>query len=112
MNYGSPLSKDHRAGKNEEEKMPKKEKPKISVGTTKKILKKVEVPIGVNEMLWMNNYMLNKVQGECLPKTFLSNDLPAEIYRVYGKEGAEAFQNKVVADFCSQNGVALPSVSD
>lgn len=108
MNYGSPLSKDHRAKKDED--TPKKEKPKISLGTTKKLLKKSNYPIGVNEMIWLNNYMLNKVQGECLPKTFLSNDLPTELYRVYGKDGAEALEKKIISDFCQQHG--LPRITD
>lgn len=106
MNYGSPLSKDHRAKKDEYDPLPKKEKPKLSLGTAKKLLKTSNHPIGINEMIWLNSYMLNKVQGECLPKTFLSNDLPTEIYRVYGKDGAEAFQKKIIADFCNQNGLS------
>lgn len=111
MNYGSPLSKDHRASKKEEEK-PKKEKPKISLGTTKRMLKKSNYPIGFNEMIWLNNYMQNKVQGECLPQSFMSNDLQVELFRVYGKEGAETFEKKLLTDFCNQHGLTLPSVTD
>ena len=94
--------------KKEEEK--KKEKPKISLGATKKILKKTKYPIGVNEMLWLNHFMENLVQGECLPKTFLSNDLQVELFRVYGTEGAEKFEKRIIDAFCQQHG--LPRVTD
>lgn len=109
MNYGSPLSKDHRSKKDDSEK-PKKEKPKISLGTTKKLLKKSNYPIGFNEMIWLNNYVENRVRGECLPITFLSNDLPVELYRVYGKEGAERFEKQILDSFCQQHG--LPRIAD
>lgn len=82
MNYGSPLSKDHRAKK--EADTPKKEKPKISVGTAKRILKSPTV--GVVAAAWLNHYIENRVQGECLPKSFLSNDLLAELSRAYGAD--------------------------
>ena len=108
MNYGSPLSKDHRAKKDDEK--PKKDKPKISLGTTKRILKKSNYPIGFNEMIWLNNYMENLVRGECLPISFLSNDLNVELFRVYGSEGADKFLKRILDAFTQQHG--LPSVAD
>jgi hypothetical protein len=107
MNYGSPLSKDHRAKKDEEK--PKKEKS-ISLGTTKRILKKTNYPIGINEMIWLNSYIENRMRGECLPITLLSNDIQVELFRLYGKEGAEKFEKKIITDFCQQHG--LPSIPD
>ena len=107
MNYGSPLSKDHRVKKEEEKK---KSKPQISLGVTKKLLKKTNFPIGINEMNWLNHFIENIVQGECLPKTFLSNDLPVEIVRVYGTEGAEKFLKRILDAFTQQHG--LPSVTN
>jgi hypothetical protein len=103
MNTSSPLSKDQRAKK--EPLLPKFPKPKypISVGTTKKILKTANVVIGAVEMFWLNNYIENRIQGECLPRSFLSNELPSEIIRTYGI-GAEKFIEKIVYDFKQQCG--------
>jgi hypothetical protein len=86
MNYGSPLSKDHKAKK--PDTAPIKQKPKISQGIAKRILK--DKTAGFVATFWLNNYIENKVQGECLPKSFLSNDCIAEITRTYGA-GAEKF---------------------
>lgn len=88
MNYGSPLSKDQRIDKKDEQNLPKKEKPKISVGTAKRLLKSPTV--GVVAASWLNHYIENRVQGECLPKSFLSNDIMAELVRTYGAD-AEKF---------------------
>ena len=100
MNFGSPLSKDHKlkkSKKEEEEKKFAKEKFKISVATTKKILK--EKTVGHSQMVWLNNYMENKVRGECLPASFLSNDLPAELIGTYGEDGAEKFKVAIRAAY-------------
>jgi len=99
MNFGSPLSKDHKLkkGKKEMEEKFAKEKFKISVATTKKVLK--EKIVGHSQMVWLNNYMENKVRGECLPASFLSNDLPAELIGTYGEEGAEKFKEAIRAAY-------------
>ena len=100
MNFGSPLSKDHKlkkGKKEEEEKKFAKEKFKISIATTKKVLK--EKVVGHSQMVWLNNYMENKVRGECLPASFLSNDLPAELIGTYGEEGADKFKEAVRAAY-------------
>jgi hypothetical protein len=93
MNYGSPLSKDHRAKK--EADAPKKEKPKISVGTAKRILKSPTV--GIVAAAWLNQYIENRVQGECLPKSFLSNDILAELARAYGADSEKFLEATRVA---------------
>jgi hypothetical protein len=109
MNTGSPLSKDWKI---KEAPLAKFPKPKfsISMATTKKILKKSGATIGLIEMRWLNAFMENKVQGECLPKSFVSNDLPSEIIRTYGYVEGEKFIDKVVAEFerqCPQLPVIL-----
>ena len=104
----SPLTKDQKAKKEEEWK---KEKFKISVGTTKKILKMKDVAVGSSEMKWMNAYMENRVRGESLPMSFLSNDLPSQIQRAYGP-GTELFLAKVRDDFRAQNGFSPLSASE
>jgi hypothetical protein len=93
MNYGSPLSKDHRVKK--EEDTPKKDKPKISVGTAKRILKSPTV--GIVATAWLNHYIENRVQGECLPKSFLSNDILAELARAYGADSEKFLEATRVA---------------
>jgi len=110
MNHGSPLSKDHRIAKKTEilDKFPK-EKYKISMGTTKKLLKKSNQIISQSGMVWLNKYMENRIQGECLPRSFLSNDLPTELIEVYGEQGAEQFIDKVIRDFCVQCGKTMVS---
>jgi hypothetical protein len=76
-----------------------KEKPNISVATAKKILKAAKRPVGTAEAVWLNYYIENRVRGECLPRAFLSNDLPSEIVKAYGAEGAEKFLGEVLAAF-------------
>jgi hypothetical protein len=104
----SPLTKDQKAKKEEEWV---KEKFKISAGTTKKILKMKDVAVGSSEMKWMNAYIQNRVQGESLPISFMSNDLPSAIQRAFGPN-AEAFLAKVRADFRAQNGFSPESTSE
>ena len=100
--YGSPLSKDNKIVKEKPlDKFPK-EKFKISMGTTKKILKKSNQIISHSVMVWLNKYMENKIQGECLPRSFLSNDLPTELVEIYGPDGAEQFIDRIIKDFCIQ----------
>jgi len=103
MNTSSPLSKDHKTKK--EPLLPKfpKQKFPIGIGITKKILKNAEAVIGAVEMRWLNSYIENRIQGECLPRSFLSNELPSEIIRTYGL-GADKFIEKIVLDFKQQCG--------
>ena len=109
MNHGSPLSKDYRIKKEKPlDKFPK-EKYKISMGTTKKLLKKSNQIISQSGMVWLNKYIENRIQGECLPRSFLSNDLPTELIEVYGEQGAEQFIDKVIRDFCVQCGKPMVS---
>lgn len=93
-------------------------KTTYSGGTVRKILKDTGAVVGFSEVAWLNRYMANKVAGECLPKSFLSNDLYAEICRTYGK-GSAQFIDQIVKDFKRENGivdtiveeVAAPNVS-
>ena len=110
MNYGSPLSKDYRKPKKEEElkKFPK-EKLKISVATAKKILKPLKVEVGLAETNWVNSYVENAVRSRCLPLSLLSNDFPAEVQRTFG-ENAKDFLETMLRDFqlnCPKNVPAL-----
>ncbi len=91
---GDPLSKK----KDQLDKFPK-EKIKISVATAKKILKSTKRVIGNREAVWLNFYIENRVQGECLPRAFLSNDLPSEIIKAYGVLGADRFNNEIITAF-------------
>ena len=111
MNSGSPLSKDWKGKK--DEPLAKFPKPKftISMATTKKILKKTGGVIGLIEMRWLNTFMENKVQGECLPKSFVSNDLPSEIIRTYGPIEGEKFIDGIVSEFLRQC-PQMPSIVD
>ena len=106
----SPLSKDQRS-KKPVPLLPKfpKQKFQIGVGITKKILKASGAVIGAVEMRWLNNYIENRIQGECLPRSFLSNELPSEIIRTYGI-GADKFIEKIVYDFKQQCGHYLQPV--
>nr|WPF46747.1 MAG: hypothetical protein [Lake Baikal virophage 11] len=112
MNTGSPLKPKA------EPKPIVVKKTTYSGGTAKKILKDSGAVIGVSEVAWLNRYMANKVAGECLPKSFLSNDLYAEICRTYGK-GSAQFIDQIVQDFKRENGlfdtieeeVTVPNVS-
>jgi hypothetical protein len=101
----SPLSKDQKIKKLSAVELPKfkKQKYQISVGTTKKILKPAGVIIGSFEMIWLNNYMENRIQGECLPRSFLTNELPIEIIRIYGKD-SDKFIERIITDFRQQCG--------
>ena len=102
MNTASPLSKDHKAPKKDDTLAKfKKEKLKISVATTKKILKASKKPIGNTEAIWLNGYIENRIQGECLPRNLLSNDLPSEIANIFGTD-AERFINQLLEAFKSQ----------
>lgn len=100
----SPLSKDQRSKKPAPllAKFPK-QKFQISVGITKKILKTSGAVVGAVEMRWLNSYIENRIQGECLPRSFLSNELPSEIIRTYGI-GSDKFIEKIVYDFKQQCG--------
>jgi hypothetical protein len=104
MNHGSPLSKDHKIKK---EAAPIKQKPKISQGIAKRILK--DKTAGFVATFWLNNYLENKVQGECLPKSFLSNDCIAEITRTYGA-GAEKFFEDIRVTYRREFGIPEPVV--
>jgi hypothetical protein len=113
MNTSSPLSKDQRVKKLTAPPLAKfpKEKFPIGIGIAKKILKSSEANIGAVEMRWLNSYMENRIQGECLPRSFLSNELPSEIIRIYGI-GADKFIEKIVYDFKQQCGhYNLPEAS-
>ena len=109
MNHGSPLSKDWKIKKEPELKKFPKPKFNISLGTTKRILKKSESTIGENAMRWLNSYMENKIQGESLPRAFLSNDLPSQLVTTYGTDGAERWIDKIVEDFKRQCGLSIPN---
>jgi hypothetical protein len=100
MNTGSPLTKDQKGKKITEEKIIKA-KPKISLATTKKILKASKREIGTAEAFWLNTYIDNKVRGECLPLSLYSNDLPAELIKTYGSN-AQVFIDKILLDFAIQ----------
>jgi len=103
MNHGSPLSKDHKFKKSET--APIKQKPKISTGVAKRILK--DKTAGFVATFWLNNHIENKVQGECLPKSFLSNDCIAEITRTYGA-GAEKVFEDIRAAYRQNFGIPEP----
>jgi len=109
MNTGSPLTKDQKFKPDTDTY--KKPKQSINSGTVKKILKVLDgVVIGASEVTWFNRYMENKVAGECLPKSFLSNDLYAEICRTYGSIGSDRFILKIVTDFKRDHGlISVPS---
>lgn len=93
MNYGSPLSKDTRQVKKKDDQLEKfkSDKPKISIATTKKVLKPLKVEVGQSECRWLNQYVESEVRGRCLPLSFLSNDLLAELEKTYGAEGSKDF---------------------
>jgi len=99
----SPLSKDHKFKKSET--APIKQKPKISTGVAKRILK--DKTAGFVATFWLNNHIENKVQGECLPKSFLSNDCIAEITRTYGA-GAEKVFEDIRAAYRQNFGIPEP----
>lgn len=108
MNTSSPLSKDHRIKKDALPPKFPKQKFAISLGITKKLLKSSNAVVGLVEMRWLNSYIENRIQGECLPRSFLSNELPSEIIRIYGI-GADKFIEKIVEDFKQQCGHSVPN---
>jgi hypothetical protein len=89
------------------EELEKFKKPvyKISTGTTKKILD----ARGASEAdkVWLNNYMANRISGECLPPSLLSNECFNIIQRLYGV-GTQEFLEKIRYDWKQQNGL-LPN---
>jgi hypothetical protein len=100
MNTGSPLSKDHKIKKEATSEKIKKEKPKISLATAKKLLKPSKRIIGTAETIWLNDYIENTVRGECLPKNLLSNDILSEIIKSFGAgKGADDFTAKILKAF-------------
>ena len=106
---GSPLSKDQRLARGTEKVV--KPKQPISSGTARKLLKTSGAVIGTTETYWLNKYMENKVSGECLPKSFLSNDLFAELSRIYGKNSKQ-FIDQIVTDFKRENGISEITVAN
>ena len=76
----------------------------ISSGATKKILDAK----GASEAdrIWLNGYLENRVSGECLPKTLLTNECFNIIQRLYGPD-APAFLEKIRTDWKLQNGLPL-----
>ena len=112
MNYSSPLSKDTRQSKKpkeEEVEKFKSEKPKISIATTKKVLKPLKLEVGQSECRWLNQYVENWVRGSCLPLALLSNDFLAELEKTFGVEGSKDYLDKLRKDFVatSPKGVVL-----
>ena len=96
-NFASPLTKDQKPKKGEEV-IPKQKFP-ISLGTTKKVLN--DKNLGTTDMVWFNNYIENRVRGECLPLSLYSNGLMGEIVSIYGAQEAEKFLQSVRAAFTS-----------
>lgn len=110
MNFGSPLSKDQRIKKpNEEEKLKKAERPKLSVATAKKILKPLKIEVGHSEADWINRWVENEVQGNCLPKSLLSNDFLAEVGKTFGDKKDE-FLDRLRKDFLATAPKAVPKI--
>jgi hypothetical protein len=100
MNTGSPLAKDHKVKKEPTSEKIKKEKPKISLATAKKLLKPSKRIIGTAETKWLNDYVENIVRGECLPLNLLSNDIFSETLKTFGAgEGAEKFTARILKAF-------------
>lgn len=97
--YSSPLSKDQKVKVAD---APPKERYKISVGTTKKILKINGVSLGLSDMRWLNGFIENKVRGECLPLSFWSNDILSELSNCLGDEGSSKFIKEIRTAFCRQ----------
>ena len=77
---------------------------KISTGTTKKILDARGA--SESDKIWLNNYIQNRIAGECLPPSLLSNECYNMILRIYGPN-AEEFLKKVRNDWKQQNGLPL-----
>jgi len=101
MNFGSPLSKDHRVKKQTKDETFVKPKLPIGVGVVKKVLKplKLETEIGLAECQWLNHWVENEVQGKCLPKTLLSEDFLSATEKAFGVEGAKGFLDRLREEF-------------
>jgi len=97
---------DKKARAKAKEELEKFKKPvyKISSGTTKKILDAK----GASEAdrIWLNGYIENRVAGECLPQTLLTNECYNVIQRLYGP-GSTDFLERIRADWKQQNGLSL-----
>jgi hypothetical protein len=98
------MDKKSKAKAKEELEKFKKPVYKISSSTTKKILN----ARGASEAdrVWLNNYLENRVAGECLPPTLLTNECFNIIQRLYGP-GAEGFLENIRTDWKQQNGLSL-----
>ena len=96
---------DKKAKAKAKEELEKFKKPiyKISSGTTKKILDAKGA--SESDRVWLNNYMENKVSGECLPPSLLTNECYNLIQRLYGTNAGE-FLEKIRTDWKQQNGLA------
>ena len=96
---------DKKAKAKAKEELEKFKKPiyKISSGTTKKILDVKGA--SESDRIWLNNYMENKVSGECLPPSLLTNESYNIIQRLYGTNAGE-FLEKIRTDWKQQNGLA------
>ena len=108
--YGSPLSKDTRIvkKKDEEPEKFKQDKLKISLATTKKILKPLKVEVGLSECRWLNQYVESEVRGRCLPLSFLSNEILAELETTFGAEEAKKFLETLRTAFQLHSPKCLP----
>ena len=102
------MNKAQKAKEKEELEKFKKLKPKMSIGTTKKIL---DAPASDSDRVWLCNYIQNKISGECLPPSLYSNECYNVIMRLYGETGGETFLEKVRADWRQQNGLSPLSAS-
>jgi hypothetical protein len=107
MNFVSPLSKDTR-GKKEAPTEKKKERPKMSLATTKKILKPLKMEVGQSECRWMNSWVENEIRGACLPLALLGNDFLAELEKTFGSEGSQTFLERLRKEFLQAAPRTLP----
>ena len=95
-----------------EDKLPKKEKLKISLATAKKILKSTKLPIGQSETIWVNQYVENAVRGSCLPLALLSNDFLSELPKAFGPEKASDFLEQMLKDFLVNSPKTAPTETE
>ena len=102
------MNKVQKAREKEEMAKFKKPAPKISIGTTKKIL---DAPASDSDRVWLCNYIQNKISGECLPPSLYSNECYNVIIRLYGEKGGETFLETIRADWRQQNGLSPLSTS-
>ena len=107
--YSSPLSKDQKVKKVVEVPKPKF---KISLATTRKVLKIKGVSLGDSDMKWLNGYMENKVRGECLPLSFWSNDILSELAKCLGATASEKFIEEIKKAWTVQCRPNLVSTSE